>query len=315
MIVTVTPNPSVDQTVLVDAIARGAVNRAKSVRLDPGGKGVNVSRALTAHGTPTTAVLPVGGSQGRVLRDLLADEGVEVVPVPISTGTRSNIGIIEPDGTTTKVNQPGPVLAADEQDRLLAAVVAELRRGPTWLVGSGSLPPGLSEDFYARLVLAAAEHGVPVAIDTTRSPLLLAARAGADLLKPNDEELAQVTGHTLATLGDVIAAAESLRAVGCQVVVSLGARGALLVDDRGAVLAAATAATTRSPVSTVGAGDSLLAGYLHAGTNDAAALATGVAWGTAAVSLPGSKMPGPSDVAGIDVTLSDPPDSLLLATA
>jgi len=81
------------------------------------------------------------------------------------------------------------------------------------------------------------------------------------------------------------------------------------------LLAAASTATSRLPVSTVGAGDSLLAGYLHAGTNDAAALATGVAWGTAAVGLPGSQMPTPADVAGIDVTLSDPPDSLLLATA
>jgi len=315
MIVTVTPNPSVDRTVLVDAVARGTVNRATSVRVDPGGKGVNVSRALTAHGTQTAAVLPLGGYEGRVLRELLADAGVDVVAVSIAMATRANISIIEPDGTTTKINEPGPHLDRDEQERLLAAAVALLERHPTWLIGSGSLPPGLDADFYARLVLAGAEHGVPVAIDTTRAPLLNAARAGAALLKPNDEELAQVIGRPLLTLGDVIAAAESLRSQDGQVIVSLGAQGALLVDDRGSVLAAASAATSRLPVSTVGAGDSLLAGYLHAGTNDAAALATGVAWGTAAVGLPGSQMPTPADVAGIDVTLSDPPDSLLLATA
>ncbi len=315
MIVTITPNPSVDRTVLVDGIARGSVNRATSVRVDPGGKGVNVSRALTAHGTATSAVLPLGGPEGPVLRDLLAAAGVGVVPVPVAMSTRANIGIIEPDGTTTKINEPGPVLDAAEQELLLATAIGQLDRNPSWLVGSGSLPPGLDSDFYARLVTAAAERGVRVAIDTTRSPLALAAAAGAALLKPNDEELAQVTGRELHTLGDVIVAAESLRAPGAQVVVSLGARGALLVDDRGAVLAAATAATTRPPVSTVGAGDSLLAGYLHAGTNDAAALATGVAWGTAAVALPGSQMPSPADVAGIDVVVSDPPDSLLLESA
>jgi 1-phosphofructokinase len=315
LIVTVTPNPSVDRTVLVDSVARGTVNRAQSVRVDAGGKGVNVSRALAAHATSTAAVLPLGGYEGRVLRELLSDAGVDVVAVPIATATRANIGIIEPDGTTTKINEPGPHLGADEQDRLLAAIIAQLDRRPDWLVGSGSLPPGLDTDFYARLVVAGAERGVPVAIDTTRAPLQVAARAGAALLKPNDEELAQVTGRTLATLGDVISAADALRAPGSQVIVSLGARGALLVDDRGAVLAAATTATSRPPVSTVGAGDSLLAGYLHAGTNDSAALATGVAWGTAAVALPGSQMPDPADVAGIDVTVTEPPDSLLLASA
>ena len=144
---------------------------------------------------------------------------------------------------------------------------------------------------------------------------MLAAQAGAALLKPNREELAEATGLVLDTIGDVVRAAESLRAPGGQVIVSLGERGALLVDSSGAVLASTTSATSRPVVSTVGAGDSLLAGYLYAGTNDAEALATGVAWGTAAVALPGSQMPGPADVAGIDVTLSEPPASLHLATA
>jgi 1-phosphofructokinase len=311
MIVTVTPNPSVDRTVLVDSVAIGAVNRAQSVRVDPGGKGVNVSRALTAHGAPTTAVLPLGGPEGTVLVDLLAEAGVAVAPVWIAAPTRSNISLVRSDGTTTKINEPGPTLALGEQERLLQAAIELLDQRPDWLVGSGSLPPGLDSDFYARLVTAARARDVRVAIDTTRLPLTLAAAAGASVLKPNDEELAQATARTLHTLGDVIVAAESLRAPDGQVIVSLGARGALLVDADGAVLA--TAASTRPPLSTVGAGDSLLAGYLFAGTCDAAALANGVAWGTAAVALPGSQMPGPADVAGIDVTLTDPPAELLLS--
>ena len=315
MIVTVTPNPSVDRTVLVDVVVRGEVTRARSARVDPGGKGVNISRALTAHGTATTAVLPAGGSEGRLLCDLLAEAGVHAVAVPITMSTRANISILEPDGTTTKINEPGPLLDQDEQERLLAAAIAQLQANTSWLVGCGSLPPGLDADFFARLVRAGTDHGIRVAIDTTHTPLVLAAQAGAALLKPNREELAEATGRTLATIGDVVLAAESLRTPGGQVIVSLGEHGALLVDEHGAVLAAATAATTRAPGSTVGAGDSLLAGFLHAGTNDAAALATGVAWGTAAVSLPGSQMPAPADVAGIDVKLSEPPSSLLLATA
>lgn len=315
MIVTVTPNPSVDRTVLVDVVIRGEVIRARSARIDPGGKGVNVTRALTAHGAATTAILPIGGVEGHLLRDLLTDAGVDTVAVSITLPTRANISILEPDGTTTKINEPGPLLDQDEQERLLAAAVARLDGRPAWLVGCGSLPPGLDADFFARLVRAGAERGVHVAIDTTHTPLVLAAQAGAALLKPNRDELAEATSRTLSTIGDVVAAAEALRAPGGKVIVSLGERGALLVDERGAVLAAATVASTRRLVSTVGAGDSLLAGYLYAGTNDAEALATGVAWGTAAVALPGSQMPGPADVAGIDVTLSEPPASLHLATA
>jgi 1-phosphofructokinase len=312
MIVTVTPNPSVDRTVRVDSIARGAVNRAQSIRVDPGGKGVNVSRALTAHGTPTTALLPLGGAEGHVLRALLADAGINVVPVPIAAATRSNIAIIEPDGTTTKVNEPGPSLQCGEEEQLLAAAVLLLDEQPDWLVCSGSLPPGMDAGFYAELVTAAHERGVPVAVDTTGQALARAAAAGADLLKPNEEELAHATQRSLRTLGDVIAAADQLRGSHAQVVVSLGSRGALLVADGSAVLAS-VAATDRTPVSTVGAGDSLLAGYLHAGSHDAAALAVGVAWGTAAVYLPGSQMPGPAEVADIEVALSDPPASQLLA--
>jgi 1-phosphofructokinase len=151
---------------------------------------------------------------------------------------------------------------------------------------------------------------VPVAVDTTGQALAEAAAAGADLLKPNEEELASATQRQLHTLDDVVAAADHLRSPHGQVVVSLGARGALLVADGGAVLAS-VADSDRTPVSTVGAGDSLLAGYLHASTHDAAALAVGVAWGTAAVYLPGSQMPGPAEVAGIEVALTDPPASQL----
>ena len=313
-IVTVTPNPSVDRTVLVGGIVTGAVNRALGSRVDPGGKGVNVSRALTAHGRPTTAVLPLGGPEGTMLRALLADAGVTVHAVPIKGATRSNISLVRADGTTTKINEPGPQLSEDEAERFYASVQAELGRRPAWLVASGSLPPGLSTDFYARLVIAGQQSGVPVAVDTTRGALVQAAAAGADLLKPNDEELAQAIGRPLLTIGDVLMAAEDLRAPGGQVIVSLGARGALLIGSAGTTLAAVAPESRRDPLSTVGAGDSLLAGFLHAGTRDARALAAGVAWGTAAVALSGSQVPTPKDVAGIDVVLSEPPTELELAS-
>ena len=112
MIVTLTPNPSLDRTVEIDELRRGEVQRATGGRVDPGGKGVNVSRALAANDIATVAVLPSGGPEGAQLAALLAPFGVQTVPVPIGGTVRSNITVAEPDGTTTKLNEAGPELSA-----------------------------------------------------------------------------------------------------------------------------------------------------------------------------------------------------------
>ena len=139
-----------------------------------------------------------------------------------------------------------------------------------------------------------AEHGVRVAVDTSGAALLAAVDAGPDLVKPNRQELAAAVGTPLNSLGDVIAAAEKLRSRGVKAVLaSLGADGAVLVDDSGAVFGTAEAI---DPMSTVGAGDALLAGFLAAGAQGPEALIEGMAWARAAVGLPGSQMPGPRDV-------------------
>ena len=114
MIVTLTPNPSVDRTIEVDALHRGAVLRARATRVDPGGKGVNVSRALAANGRETRAVLPAGGWEGEQLAALLAPSDVPVVVVPVAGSVRANVSVVEPDGTVTKLNEPGPRLSAEE---------------------------------------------------------------------------------------------------------------------------------------------------------------------------------------------------------
>src|SRR3979409_862355 len=136
MIVTLTLNPSVDRTVEVDTLARGEVMRAQGGRVDPGGKGINVSRALAAHGLPTRAVVTIGGAEGEHLVNLLRDTGIEIVPVRIRGAIRSNITVLEPDGTTTKFNEPGAELSADE----LAAVFAAVRSAvdsADWLLARG----------------------------------------------------------------------------------------------------------------------------------------------------------------------------------
>ena len=166
--------------------------------------------------------------------------------------------------------------------------------GASWAVLSGSLPPGVPDDVYANLTSLFAEHGVRVAVDTSGAALLAAVDAGPDLVKPNRQELAAAVGTPLNSLDDVVAAAEKLRSRGVKAVVaSLGSDGAVLVDASGAVFGTAEAI---DPVSTVGAGDALLAGFLAAGAQGAEALIEGMAWARAAVGLPGSQMPGPRDV-------------------
>jgi 1-phosphofructokinase/6-phosphofructokinase 2 len=308
MIVTLTPNPSIDRAVTIDALSRGAVQRATSSRVDPGGKGLNVSRAVAAMGGDTLAVLPSGGLEGGMLEALCRAASVPVVVVPIAGSVRMNISVLEPDGTTTKINEPGPVLDAAEVDALIEHALANVPAG-AWLSGGGSLPPGAPTDFYGRLVRGARERGVRVAVDTSGAPLAPAVDARPALIKPNREELGELVGRDLPTMGAVLDAAQALQRGGVgMVAVSLGRDGAVLVTGEGAWHANAVASEV---VSTVAAGDCMLAGFLSALSADrppADALAEGVRWGTAAVALPGSQVPTPADLRDIHVAVTSAPD-------
>jgi 1-phosphofructokinase len=293
MIVTLTLNPSLDRTLEVEALRRGEVLRAASVHLDPGGKGVNVTRALLANGVGSRAVIPCGGAEGEQLVLLLAGESVHTVAVPIASRTRSNVTLVEADGTVTKVNEPGAPLTAAEFDAVAAAVLG-CAGTADWVVMCGSLPPDVPVDVYAGLTAQFTAAGIRVAVDTSGPALLSAVAAGPDLVKPNRDELAEAVGAPLSELGDVIEAAQTLRERGAgAVLASLGADGAVLVDDDGVLLAQGTQI---EPRSTVGAGDALLAGFLAGGARGDKALIEAVAWGAAAVGLPGSRMPCPADI-------------------
>ncbi|MEU8481886.1 1-phosphofructokinase [Streptomyces sp. NPDC048641] len=301
MILTVTPNPSLDRTYEVPALDRGAVLRAAGERMDPGGKGVNVSRAVAAAGARTLAVLPLGGAPGALVAELLDAQGISVASVPVAGQTRSNIALAEPDGTLTKINAPGPELTPEEAESLLS-VVGERSAGAAWTACCGSLPRGLAPSWYAELVARAHAAGARIALDTSGPALLAALRERPDVVKPNAEELAEAVGRPLATVGDAVKAAEELRELGARAVLaSLGADGQLLVDGSGAWFATAPVDTVRS---NVGAGDSSLAGFLIAGGTGPRALASAVAHGAAAVQLPGSAMPTPADLNPDAVTLT-----------
>ena len=304
MIITVTPNPSLDRTFEAESIVLGHVNRAHSTHVDAGGKGINVTRALTAHGVPSVAVFPAGGSDGARLVDDLRARSIPVHPVAIDGDTRSNVTLVDVAGITTKINAPGAPLAPDALEELLAALEEELETAraagrEALVVGAGSLPQGAEDGFYTEVARRSAHYGARTALDTSGSPLAAAIAAGGlALVKPNDDELAELVGRELVTVGDLLDAAREVMARGVEeVLVSLGAHGALLVSSAGAWWAGGPELV---PLSTVGAGDTTLAGYLSASfaahSAPADALRTAVAWGRAAVLLPGSAVPRPEDL-------------------
>jgi 1-phosphofructokinase len=286
MIITVTPNPSVDRTLFIGSLSRGAVIRSERTLCEPSGKGVNVALALSANGYDALAVLPSGGPTGAELVEMLTSVGLAHVVVKIEGSVRSNISLVEPDGTVTKINEPGPVLVATEADRLTRAALDRAGPDVTWLAGCGSLPIGATAGIYGRLVEEGRRRGLRTAIDTSGPALRAALPFRPDLVKPNAEELSELSGRSLHTLGDVVDAAEQVRALGAvAVLASLGTDGAVLVDESGALHGEAPVETV---VSTVGAGDAMLAGFLAGGGVGAEALRTGLAWAAAQVQHEGT---------------------------
>lgn len=298
---TVTVNPSLDRTLHVGALRRGDVHRAHRVSVEPSGKGVNVALALHAVGLDTVAVLPVGGPSGTRLVTMLDALGLRHVDVPVASEVRTNVSLVEADGTTTKINELGSALTDEETAALLAAAL-QVGTAGEWVAWCGSLPTGVSDHTLADAVASCRAAGRRVAVDTSGSTLAIVlgrSRVGLPhLVKPNAHELAELTGRTLRTTGDVADAAVRLvhHGVGT-VLVSLGADGALLADEHGVFCGRAPVDRV---VNTVGAGDAFLAGYLAA--DGAAAdrrLAEALRFGAVAVRAPGT-LSEPADRATIE---------------
>jgi 1-phosphofructokinase len=306
MIVTLTPNPSLDRTLFLETFTRGAVNRCTAVLAEPSGKGINVALALHSHGVPVLAVLPVGGPAGEQLVQLLGAAGLPYRAVTITGAIRTNVSMIEADGTSSKINEPGPTLTSEEVADLVRTALDSCGSAD-WLAICGTLPSGFSERHLAEAVRAARAANLRVAVDTSGSTLRGVLIAKPHLVKPNVHELAEVTGRLIDTIGDVTAAAEQLRAKGLgTVLVSLGRDGAVLVDRNGA-LHGRTAAVTA--INTVGAGDAFLAGYLAADANaslPADRLALALRWGATAVQQQGTLLSRVDDRISVNVTAADP---------
>lgn len=304
-IITLTPNPSVDRTIdLAGPLQRGEVIRTTGGRTDPGGKGVNIARALATSGINTVAIFP--GDATDPIIAMLEHVGVPTANVPTGVPIRTNVTITEPDGTTTKLNEPGGTVT----DTILAALiesVAEHADGASWIVLAGSLPPGAPVDFYVSAVKALRERFGDVcpkiAVDTSGAPLKALVEGGADvdLIKPNEDELASVlngvTGEELqADPSKIPDAVKPLFAKGIHAaLVTLGGKGAVLVTEAGAWRGIMPPIEVKS---TVGAGDSSLTGYVIKQSENgtpAECLAQAIAHGTAAAGLAGSIMPSRHD--------------------
>ncbi|AUH69214.1 MULTISPECIES: 1-phosphofructokinase family hexose kinase [Gordonia] len=312
MIVTVTANPSTDRTIeLAGPLRRGEVHRAARVVDQPGGKGINVARVVRAAGLPTLAVLPARADDPFI--DSLRAVALPHQAVSADGTVRTNLTVAEPDGTTTKINDAGTAVSAEAAAALRTTIMARAE-GADWLALCGSLPPGLPDDWYAQVLAATASLHCRVAVDTSGAPLAAVAAARPALLKPNSDELAELTGDDPAGMersaaqGDPSVAAAASRTLadrtGGTVLTTLGAAGALLTTPDGIWFATAPAVAVRS---TVGAGDASLAGYLIAhlrGADEAGLLRSAVAHGSAAAALPGTTPPTPDllDEAGVSVS-------------
>lgn len=310
-VVTFTANPSIDRTVVLGGpLERGEVQRTASVIEQGAGKGVNVARVVGASGCAVSTVAAALDPQFQALVER-GSPSLSLVGVTLATDqrVRVNLTLTEPDGTTTKINEPGPALTSAQIEQATELLVAE-SVGAAWVALSGSLPPGAPEDWYAQLASKIRSLGCKVAIDTSDAALdaVLAALPASsfDLIKPNSDELAQLTGGDAAAfeaaaaagdVADIVAAAAQLRDRGiANVLVTLGGSGAVLVNAEGAWRASAPKITVKS---TVGAGDSSVAGFILAsvaGKPAAECLATAVAYGSAAASLPGTTLPTPHDL-------------------
>lgn len=301
-IITLTANPSIDRTLTLGSpLQRGAVHRLESVTSQAGGKGVNISRACVAAGIDTVAVLPAAPDDPFV-HELLAARVPHRI-VASDEPVRVNLTVTEPDGTTTKLNSPGARIGRSVL-HALAATLHDLAERADWIVLAGSLPPGAPVRWYADLV--ADLRGLSrVAVDTSDAPLRALVEhlddAPPHVMKPNGEELASFTGGDPDLLesdpGAAAVAARGLVERGVEsVLATLGGHGAVLVTREGAWHA--TPPPTEV-VSTVGAGDSSLFGYLLGdlrGHDPAARLALAVAYGSAAAGLPGTTIPHPAQV-------------------
>lgn len=297
-IVTLTINPSVDIFVNVDRVEPTTKLRCSSPKRDPGGGGINVARVAHRLGSDVSAIYPVGGALGKLLQRLIEREGIDSIVTPSHVETRENFTAFENEsGNQFRFVLPGATLHRAEWEACLDRLTT-LSSKPKFVVASGSIPPGVPDDFFARVVKAAKQLGAQTVVDTSGPSLKAVLDEGVMLFKPNLHELSEMVGTELGT--------DAARVDACRKLIVSGRAQAvaLTLGDQGALLVTAKQVWKAQPlaievVSAVGAGDSFVGGMvsaLAAGKPLDEAFRMAVAAGSAAVMSPGTELCRKEDV-------------------
>lgn len=296
MIYTVTFNPAIDYIVHMDDFRAGYTNRTTGEEYYFGGKGINVSTILNNLGIESTALGFISGFTGKALEQGLAEQGMRTDFIELDKGfTRINVKIksdgaaegIEFNRSETEINGQGPTISGEAIDELFAKIGRMSQEDI--LVVSGSVPASMPDDIYERIMEKTSKAGIMTVVDATGSLLLNVLKYKPFLIKPNNDEVSEMLGEHLETTEEIAWGAKQLRAKGARnVLISRGAKGAVLVTETDEVIAAD--AIKCDAVNTVGAGDSMVAGFLagYMRTKDYSyALKLGIAAGAATAAAPG----------------------------
>jgi 6-phosphofructokinase 2 len=308
-IVTLTINPAVDIFVNVDHVESTRKLRCSAPKRDPGGGGINVARAAHRLGSDVVAIYPTGGAIGKLLQRLVEREGIDSIVTPSHVETRENFTAYdESTGEQYRFVLPGSTLFRAEWEACLDTLVT-LPERPKFVVASGSIPPGMREDFFAQVARAAKKLGARMVIDTSGPALGITLDEGVALVKPNQNELSEFVGMPLTSEADRIAACRKLVTEERveMVALTLGEDGSLLVTKDKIWRAQPMRIEV---VSAVGAGDSFLGGLVAALAKNMPieqAFRMAVAAGTAAVMSPGTELCHEEDVKRLmkDVKISE----------
>ncbi len=302
MIVTVTLNPSLDEWIRLPSLKMGRLNRATTLVRYAAGKGINVSRVIVELGAPTTAFAISGGEDGLVLRHLMKQLSVPCRFFETSGVTRNNYKVeTSSPRSLTEINTPGPYVSVETLHRLKQALVG-FRPRPRCVVLSGSLPPGVSADIYRRWIALLRRRGIAVFLDTSGSALRQGLLARPFCIKPNQQEAEELLGYRLSSREAQLKAVRGLLRYGVSMaILSLGKAGAIL--SCAASSEVWWAQPPKVPVdSTVGAGDSLVAGFVVGwtkGRSPMECLRWAVACGAATAMTPGTELCHRKDVKGL----------------
>lgn len=260
-VLSVTLNPSIDKTITVEHLIPYGLNRVMSIRQDPGGKGINVAKVLKDFEANVTVFGLLAGNQGKLLSDFLKDAEIKYDFLQVKGETRTNLKILDKSNNEmTEINEMGFEVTPEDLEAFKEKFKKSVKEAAA-VVLCGSLPPGISKNFYAECIAIAKSEGVKTVLDADATALAEGIKAFPYAIKPNIHELERLDGHTFRSINEVANAAKRLIQTGIEIViVSMGPDGAIVADRNTVYKADSWDVTVKSPI---GAGDSMVASLVY----------------------------------------------------